>query len=192
MSKTPTDREKQLATAALEKQRAGTSLSKQERRALDKVRSHAEELKRWEYYRSVPKGHVVTMLGRQRKVVDSWATRFGMPVLGRVVDLTELLNWLGTFLVDNSERLSHEHSPAMERYREERAIKERISRLVMEQSYLPRAEIHERIMRFAAIIRSAGETLQKQHGNEARAILDEALDDCDRELDALAPVDPTT
>lgn len=191
MPATPTDRDKELASAALEKQRAGGKANKKEQRALDKLRAHAEEAKRWEFLKSTPKGHVCELLGRQQKIVDEWASRYGLPVLGRVVDLTAVFAWLGNFIADNSRRLNADDetgydSPALERFREERAIRERIKRLCDEGQFLPRAEIHDKLTRIATILRSAGGLLEKHHGPEARAILDEAIADATREIDRLA------
>ncbi|MCA9268988.1 MAG: hypothetical protein KDA41_10985, partial [Planctomycetales bacterium] len=59
-------------------------------------------------------------------------------------------------------------------------------RLQLERVLIPRATIHEIMSRVAVVLRSAGETLEKKHGPEARATLDEALDDAERELAALA------
>lgn len=186
MTVTPSDREKQLAQAALDKQRKGQKPRKEEARALDKVRAHAEEQKRWEFLKSTPKGHVCQMLGRQQKTVDEWGSRYAMPVLGRVVDVAALLGWLGNFLANNGRSGGSDEVPALDRLREEKILRERIKRHVDEKQYLPRPVIHETLTRFASILRSAGQLLEKKHGADARAILDEALDECDREIDSLA------
>jgi hypothetical protein len=41
-------------------------------------------------------------------------------------------------------------------------------------------------VRIASILRNAGHLLEKSHGADARAILDEALDEADREINSLA------
>ena len=48
---------------------------------------------------------------------------------------------------------------------------------------LPRDEAREALGRIAAILRGAGETLQRQFGSEAAGVLIEAMDDAQREID---------
>lgn len=186
-----TEKDKQLAAAALEKTRAGKRPSKAESRALDRVRKEAEEQRRNQAIREVPKKDFAAMLGRQQKTINEWVGRYGMPAMGITIDLAAVLAWLGNFLVDNSQRLNAADetgvdSPALEQQREEQAKILRIKRKTLELSLVPRGDIHAALTNIAAIIRSAGEQLEKHHGPDARAILDEALDDADREIDSLA------
>ena len=62
-------------------------------------------------------------------------------------------------------------SPALERYREERAAIARLDRLEREGQLLPRDEVREALGRIAAILRGAGDTLQRQYGQAAADIL---------------------
>lgn len=76
-------------------------------------------------------------------------------------------------------------SPALERYREERSQLARLDRLEREKTLLPRGDVHDGLSRLAHILRQAGETLQRQFGAEAAAVLNEALDDAGREIAAV-------
>jgi len=70
-------------------------------------------------------------------------------------------------------------SEALERYRDEKAKIARLDRLVKEDTLLPRDEVRSCLEQIAAIVRGAGERLAREHGDDARKVLDEALDDAD-------------
>jgi len=74
-------------------------------------------------------------------------------------------------------------SPALERYREERAALARLDRLERERNLLPRDEMRQMLGRVAAILRGAGDTLQRLYGVAAVEVLFEALDDAEREIE---------
>lgn len=189
MAKQPTERQRRLADEARERQRRGESPNSQQQAALERVLAYAEEQKRWEFLQSTPKRDVARAMQRQHKVLDDWATRHGLPVIGDPVDLVQLLAWLANFLRDNSRRLGAEDetgvaSPALERQRAESAEIMRLRRLAMAGTLSPRKDIRATLGRVAALLRSAGELLERDFGPDARAILDEALDDAEREIAA--------
>jgi hypothetical protein len=167
-------------------------LSREERAALKRHESEKEERLRWQYYASIPKKHWKVMSGRQSKVIDEQAARYELPFGGAVVNLPALVRTLHNFLAVNALKLTKDDdpllqggpsSPALERYREERAQLARMDRLEREGALLPRTEVREFLGRVAAILRGAGETLERQFGPGALDILFEALDDAQRETD---------
>jgi hypothetical protein len=97
---------------------------------------------------------------------------------------------LHDFLAENARKLAREDdpllqggtSPALERYREERASLARLDRLERESQLLPRDQVHEALGRIAAILREAGDALQREFGANAAAILHEALDDAETQI----------
>jgi hypothetical protein len=87
---------------------------------------------RFEIYRTIPQRHYVAMSGRQSKILHEQASRYGLPFAGRVINLEELLRAFHSFLAANARRLSSPDpttdplllggaTPALERYRDERA-----------------------------------------------------------------------
>ena len=48
---------------------------------------------------------------------------------------------------------------------------------------MPRDEVRQALGRVAAILRGAGDTLQRQYGTPALEVLFEALDDAEREIE---------
>lgn len=180
-----------LVARAYRKVMSKEELTKEERRALKAHEKDKEERLRWQYYDSIPQKHWRSMSGRQAKIINEQATRYGIPFDGATVKLSAVVKALHNFLAENAVKLARDDdplmqgsgSPALERYREERAAMARLDRLEREGSLLPRNEVRESLARIASILRSAGETLQRQYGNAAVEILHEALEDAQREVD---------
>jgi hypothetical protein len=160
---------------------------------LQRFEKQQEEKRRWDYYRSIPQKHWREMSGRQTKVLNEQAERYGIPFGGRTVDLTKVVRALHNFLAVNAQKLASDDemmqgdssSPALERYREERALIARLDRLERERVLVPRDKMREGLGRAASMLRAAGDTLQRQFGPAAGEILDEALDDVQREMNRL-------
>ena len=186
--------DKQAAATAYKKVMAGEQPTSQERAALTRYEREQEEKRRWQYYESIPQKHWRQMSGRQPKVLREQAQRYGLPFGGATIHLPDVIRALHDFLAANARKLSADDdedallgsdapSPALERYREERAAIARLDRLEREQVLVRRDEIRQGLGRIAAILRTAGETLQQQYGNDAADILNEALDDAERDID---------
>jgi hypothetical protein len=166
-------------------------LSKEERAALRRHEKQKEEKLRWQYYAAIPQKHWREMSRRQTKVLNEQAERYKIPFGGPSISLPSVVRALHDFLAENALKLARDEdalmqgsgSPALERYREERAALARLDRLEREGTLIPRDVARESLGRIAAILRSAGDTLQQQFGGEAVSILYEALDDAQREMD---------
>ena len=190
--------ERALISAALAKVERGEVATAQERSALKRFQHEQEEEKRWQFYRSIPKSHWREMSGRTPRVLIDQAERYGFPYPHgpkAAIELPAVVKWLHDFLAKNAMRLSApetddpllagSNSPALEEYRRERTKIARLERMQREGSLLPRDTVHELLGRIASVLRSAGENLARQHGPDAHQILDEALDDAQREIDSL-------
>jgi hypothetical protein len=173
---------------------AGEQPTAQEQAALKRFEQQQEEQRRWQYYENIPQKHWRQMSGRQTKVLQEQAQRYGLPFDGRTISLPNLVRALHDFLAANARKLAEADedllnasgsSPALERYREERARLARLDRLEREQLLIPRDEVREGLSRIAAILRSAGDALQRQYGPAALEILDEVLSDAEREMETL-------
>jgi hypothetical protein len=183
--------DRKLATDAYRKVLAGQELTVREQTALKRFEKEKEERLRWQYYASIPQKHWREMSGRQAKVINEQALRYSLPFGGAAISLPAVVRSLHDFLADNAQKLARDDdelmqgngSPALERYREERALIARLDRLEREGQLLPRDEVRVALGRIAAIVRSAGDTLQRQFGQAAADILLEALDDAGREIE---------
>ncbi|MEX0937330.1 MAG: hypothetical protein WDZ59_05675 [Pirellulales bacterium] len=166
-------------------------LTAQERAALKRHEKEKEERLRWEYYESIPQKHWRQMSGRQTKVINEQAKRYGIPFGGANINLPDVVRAMHDFLAENAIRLSRDDdplmqgggSPALERYREERAALARLDRQEREGQLIPRSDVREALGRIASIVRGAGDAIQRQFGAAAAETLYEALDDAQREID---------
>ncbi|QDV25950.1 hypothetical protein [Aureliella helgolandensis] len=180
-------------------------LSRDEEAAVKQHEKQKEERLRWQYYETIPQKHWRSMSGRQAKILNEQASRYGIPFGGANVSLPKVVRALHDFLADNKHKLARDDddllsgpaSPALERYREERALLARLVRLEREGELLPRDLVRLSLAKTAALIRAAGETLQKQFGDTAAELLYDAIEDAESEIErfftqrhsAEAPVD---
>ena len=184
-----------LAKQCREKRARGEKPLQNEVRALHKIEKAAQEQLAWQVYAKIPKRHWREMSGRQTKVINEQALRYGLPFGGAVINLPEVVSALHNFLAVNAKKLAAADdddpllagvaSPALEQYRRERTKLARMDRLEREQELLPRELVHECLMRVAYIIRAAGDTLARLHGNDAAEILTDALQDAQRDINTL-------
>ncbi|MEX2025661.1 MAG: hypothetical protein WEH44_00145 [Pirellulaceae bacterium] len=182
--------DKDLVARAYRKVMERKELTKQETTALKRHEKEKEERLRWQYYGSIPQKHWRAMSGRQTKVINEQALRYGIPFGGATINLPNVVRAFHDFLADNAVKLARDDdplmqgigSPALERYREERALIARLDRLERERQLMPRDEVRDSLGRVAAILRGAGDSLQRRFGNEAVDILHEALADAEREI----------
>jgi hypothetical protein len=186
--------EKDLVAAALRKVARGQKPNAREQAALKRYEKEREEKLRWTYYHSIPQKHWREMSGRQTKVLNEQAERYGLPFGGPTIDLPKVVRALHDFLAANAAKLATSDelmqgdgtgSPALERYREERAALARLDRLERERQLLPRHEVREGLMRIAGVVRSVGDALQRQFGPGALELLTEGLDEAVRLVDRL-------
>lgn len=177
--------DKDLAAKAYRKVMSGEAPTAQEQAALRRYEKEQEETKRWQYYESIPQKHWRQMSGRQTKVLQDQAERYGLPCAGRTIHLPEFVRAIHNFLAANARRLAADGdsllesgplSPALERYREERAKLARLDRLARESKLIPRDQVRDLLLKVASIIRQLGETLRRQYGPECQALLNDALD----------------
>ena len=181
----------ELVARAYRKVMDRQELTQSERNALKRHEKDKEERLRWQYYRSIPQKHWRQMSGRQTKVINEQAARYGIPFGGAKIDLPAVIRAMHDFLADNAVKLARNEddllagpgSPALERYREERAAIARLDRLEREGALVSRDEVRTSFGRVAAILRTAGDALQRQFGPAAVEVLYEALEDAGREIE---------
>ena len=99
------------AAEAYSKLTRGEKLSRTERSAVKRFEKQREEVLRWKYYRSIPKKHWRQMSGRQVKVINEQAQRYGLPMSGANVSLLDVIRALHDFLAENAKRLAKTGDP---------------------------------------------------------------------------------
>lgn len=186
------DVDKTLAATAYKKLMAGQALSASEQAALRRYEKSKEESLRWAYYREIPQKHWREMSGRQTKVLNEQAALYGIPFGGPRINLPAVVKGLHDFLAANARKLAAEDdellaanpaSLALEEYRRERAHLARLERQERDRTLLPRDAMRVYLLRVALIVRNLGEALAREFGPIAATMLDEALEEAQREID---------
>ena len=143
---------------------------------------------------TIPRHQYSRLSGRDARVLCALAERYGLPVDGETVDLAAVLDWFHSFLAENGRKLlavsgddpmTGPTSPALEKWREEKYLLARITRLEKEAELLPREMLHTTLSTLASILRKGVESIRKHFGSEAAEVFSEILDDCEREIDSL-------
>ena len=192
MQTQPDSGDRELVAAYLKKNRAGEKPSAQEAAAYRRYQKQIEDADRWRYYATIPKKHWATLSGRQHKVLDEQAGRYGIPILGSLIDLAAVARWLHDFLARNAQKLKPDDDGLLqgdsdwaEKYRKERALLVRLERREREGTLVDREKSHQCWTRVAGVLRRCGEVLQRQYGPAALRLLNQALEDAAREVDSL-------
>lgn len=182
--------------AALEKQRNGGQPTRDEAAALRRYEKDIEDKRRDGYYRAVPKKLWKKWSGRQDKIILEQAARYGFPMLrGAKIDLPSFVKRWYDWLAENARKLTGADdedpalagvaSPALEKKRQ---LDCRRLELLLEREqglWIKRQIVHEGHNRIGAILRVAGEALLRQYGPAAQKIINDALNNCKREIDRL-------
>lgn len=185
-----------MARSATKKSAAGKKPTASELAALRRVEKQTEEARRWEYYETIPKRHWQEMSGRPPKVLNEQDDRYGIPLRGKDVSLPAIARWLHNFLADNARIFSAaKDDPLMggpgddEGLRRYRLAKADLAELELARKsgeLRPADEVNATWDRLSMILRGVGDRLQREFGPEARAMLDEGLDNYAREVKAAA------
>src|SRR4030065_190528 len=100
--------DKGLVAQALRKVAQGEEPTPKERSALRRYEKKQEETRRWQYYASIPQKHWREMSGRQSKVLNEQAARYGIPFGGPTINLPDVARALPDFLAAQAAKLRGE------------------------------------------------------------------------------------
>ena len=192
--------DKRLAMAALEKQRRGQQPTREEAAALRRYEKELEGQRRQEHYQAVPKKDWRIWSGRQDKVILEQADRYGFPMLrGAAIDLPAFVKRFHDFLAENARKLTGADdddpslagvaSPALEKKRQLDCQRLELQLQREQGLWIQRRLVHEGHNRLGGILRVAGEALLRQFGPTAQKIINDALNNCERETDRLLATD---
>lgn len=180
--------------AALEKQRRGETPTREERAALRRFEQARDEQLRAEHYATIRKKEWREWSGRQDKVLNEQAARYGIPIGRASIHLPDVVRWLHDFLAEHHQQLrgidsddpelAGATSIALEEFRHWRAKREELNYHRDRGELVPRSEMRAAMGVFAGVMRRAGETLQRQFGAVALEIFDEALTNAMAQLES--------
>ena len=184
--------EREVVARGLQKILRREKLTVQEQQAVARHEKQREEELRWKFYRSIPQKHWREMSGRQTKVLHEQAALYGLPFGAAKIDLPEVVRRLHDLLALRGRQLladphdpssGRADSPALERYRDERARIAQLDRLERESELIPSAAVQQFLIRLASLLRTAGEKLRAQFGPEAYALWEAVFVQLERELE---------
>ena len=121
------------------------------------------------------------MSGRPRKVLVEQADRYGIPFSTSVIDLPAVLKSFHDFLSKNKFSFGKD-TDLRTRYDAARASKIELEIAERRGNVMQRDELQAGWQVIGHAIRRAGETLGRQFGADAQAILDETLAEADQTL----------
>lgn len=145
--------------------------------------------------KKVTQAELGRLLGVSRKTIYEWSGKGEFPKAeGDKYSAFDVLVW---YLVTHSKQLvekgagdlasgdpllAGENTPNLERYRGARADLAEMEVKRQEGNLVDRSAMRELLGRAAGLIRGAAKSLQRAFGEEARRILDDSLDEVDREF----------
>ncbi len=185
--------ERQALAAIYGKLMRKEKLTRKEQSTLSRFERDREERLRWQYYETIPKKHWQRMSGRQVKVINEQAARYGLPIGGPTIDLAAFIPAFHDFLARNSQKLAQEEdellrsghaSPALEWYRRERARLARLDRRAREGELISWREFDYVVRELTDLVRGAGERLYRDYGKEVGDVLVDALHEGERRYEA--------
>lgn len=194
------DKDEPLVRAALEKQLRGVTLSRLDEHAIRRWERAEAEKTRWKVYEAIPKKDWAAMSGRQQKVINEQASRYGFPIGSATINLPAFVVAFHDFLAKHHHRFQRAieeeavmveatgvNSPAAERYRGFKADLAAMDVEARKKELLPRPDCRVGMLQIAARIRMATEHLDRRFGSDAREILEQALDEALIDIDTLFP-----
>jgi hypothetical protein len=110
-------------------------------------------------------------VGVHPRTLATWIRQGAPGKTGEGYDVDGLMEWRkNQRYAESDPLLIGVSSPALEKYREHRAELARLEVLERKRLLIDRRQIEPTMLRFAQVIRSAVETLQRQYGPEAAKI----------------------
>ncbi len=179
--------QRQLAASAIEKTRQGQRPTFREQAALKALEAERDTLLRWTHYHTTPKSHYVLMAGREGRSLNRQADRHGIPIRGRTVDLAAVIHWIHDLLAKHGQRLAGlddadsllvgTSSPALERYRR---AKGKLAEFELERqqgNLISKDRMGQALSGLNTILRECALTLQREYGDDAAALMTDAVKD---------------
>jgi len=186
---------RELLNSAIRKRQSGQKLTSKEQRALDRFKREQDQQLREEAYRTLPKKRWVQWSGRQHKVLADQASMYGIPLEGETIDLPRVARWIHDLLADHGRKIlagdaadeiwtGDSASPALERLREVQYEIKKRELAELDKTLVSRDTMRKMLTQGATILRSLGDTLQRQFGPDALDLLNDSLADFERAIEA--------
>ena len=175
--------ENDAARMALERAASGNKLTIAELRSIRVVENRRDSRDRWIHYETIPKKDYREMSGRQAKIINEQANRYGIPIAGSTISLPALLRWLHDFLAEKQHVLRRDvddvamnaDTEAAERYRRAKAGQEEIKLAAMQGRYCDTEQILSGLGIYFGSLRESFHALQKRVDRSACRDIQDAI-----------------
>lgn len=171
-------------------------LSRDKQRAVDRSKRESADKQLRGILSKCPKGVYSELSGRQHKVLDEQAGRYGLPLLGKEIDLGAVLRRFHDLLRDHGDQIAGERPDGQpvtewdEDVKKQRALLLRLDVAERCGELLRKHLVDQILQQVAGLLRSAGERMQHEGHEEAYKILDETLIDAQSSVDELLGSQP--
>lgn len=176
----------ELVRQATARQAAGEKLTREQRAALRRHNKREQDGLREAAYNACPKSAYQRLSGRQTKILHDQADRYGLPLRGATIDLAAVLRRFHDLLAEHGGKITADpdeaDSPALERKREAEADLKELDLAERRRELVHRDLMRQQLAAIAALLRRAGEQLERKHGPAAKQLLVQALDDAERRI----------
>jgi len=147
---------------------------------------------------ALPKKLYLEASGKSTQVCHEQADRWEIPLRGRTIDLRAILQRFHAILVEHGRKLSaiasadeldpavqDASSPYLEEKRKWESKQARLKYETAAQQRIRRDDVDKGLEALAVILQNAGEALLRQFGPDAQRIVNDALEDFDRNIPML-------
>lgn len=121
---------------------------------------------------------VARHFGVQRSTVHDWLKKADFPCKAAPFDIHKIEQWKAQQDIDSDLLVAGGDSPWLEQLRKMKALQEEIKLEQLRGSVMEVDRVREALARWAAIIKRAGERIGIRYGPDAKAMLDDAIEEC--------------
>lgn len=189
--------DQQMADSATWKYSQGQTPSREEAAALKRVKKRQDDDQIRRCLGDLPKILYQEASGRSTKVLHEQADRWGLPLRGRRIDLAAVLRRFHDILADYGHKLKKlgaddldpaalaANLPHLEEKRKWEAKTARLNYELAAKERILRDDVTRGLETLSVVLQQAGDALLRQYGAGAQRILNDCLEDFERNIPLL-------
>lgn len=177
------------AILALLAEHRGEALTSGQRSDLAWYKKQQAETIVEEVLADLPKKTYCKLSGRQVKVINEQAERYGLPIGDATVDMYAAVAAFHDFLADHARVFGEDEDLRAEKLRKEIAVLERRAKILdgeikqQKSQFIEKADLHRRMMWLATRMQSLGERMATIGGRECQQAVNDFLEEIAREIE---------
>jgi ABC-type phosphate transport system auxiliary subunit len=181
---------KERAILAMLAEHRGEALSGPQRADLAWYRKSESERIVEEALADLPKKIYCKLSGRQVKVINEQAERYGLPIGESTVDMYAAVEAFHDFLADNARSFGEDDDLRAEKIRKEIAVLERRAKILdgeikqQKSLYIEKSDLHRRLTWLVGKLNNLGERIGKIGGADCQIAVNEFLEEMATEIES--------